>query len=321
MRIVFHGENARTFEPGFADLLGPGHEISVVADHPEGADAEAFRRAEVLIGIELDETHPRLEALRLYQAPAAGVDAIDQRLLPAGVPLCNAFGHERAIAEYVMAALLARHVPIADADRRLRKGDWRYWAGDPSATRTELGDRTLGLIGFGHIGRELAARGRAFGMRVVVANRSPVAPTALVDATHPLDRLGEVMRTADDVVVSLPLKPDTKGLIGRDAISAMKATGVLVNVGRGPVVDEAALYEALRDRRIGGAVIDTWYVYPHARNASPLPACRPFHELDNVVMTPHMAGWTHGTVRRRQQTAAENIRRLLAGEPLLNRIR
>ena len=127
------------------------------------------------------------------------------------------------------------------------------------------------------------------------------------------------MASADAIVVSLPLLPETRlpGRCGR-AVAAMRPDGVIVNVGRGPVIDEAALYHALHERRIGGAIIDTWYVYPTAAEPAPLPCRQPFHQLDNVVMTPHMSGWTTGMIRRRQETVAGNIRRLGRGEPLVN---
>ena len=100
----------------------------------------------------------------------------------------------------------------------------------------------------------------------------------------------------------------------------MKPDGLLINVGRGPVIDEQALYEALKSKQIGGAVIDTWYVYPTAQRAHPYPGTYPFHELDNIIMTPHMSGWTHGTIRRRQEVMAENIRRIREGKPLRNSV-
>jgi phosphoglycerate dehydrogenase-like enzyme len=261
---------------------------------------------------------PRPERLRLYQAPAAGVDGIDRACLPPNVPLCNCFGHEDAIAEYVMAALLMRYVPLVSADRELRRGDWSHGAGNANALRQELGDTTIGLLGFGHIGKAIAARAKAFGMRVIVANRSPVVPSPLVDRSFALDALPAFMASADSIVVSLPLLSGTRGLVDAAALAAMRPTGVIINVGRGPVIDEVALYEALQQGRIGGAVIDTWYVYPTAANAGPLPSRQPFQSLANVVMTPHMSGWSTGLVRRRQQAVAENIRRLARGEPLVN---
>jgi phosphoglycerate dehydrogenase-like enzyme len=320
MRIVFHGQNAANFIPGFQDLVAPGHEIAALPDHlTEKADIAVYQAADVIVGIRLDEQLPPLTKIKLYHAPAAGIDAIDASLLPAGIPVCNCFGHEHAIAEYVMTALLLRHVPIPDADKRLRQGDWHYW-GKPAVLRTELGSQTLGLLGFGHIGKTIAARAKAFGMRVTVCNRSAVPPGPLVDQSFMFERLGDFMASADAVVVSLPHLPETTGFVGAAALAAMRPAGVILNVGRGPVIDEAALYEALDKRRIGGAIIDTWYQYPVAGNATPQPSRLPFAALDNVVMTPHMSGWTHEMIRRRQQTVAENVRRLAAGQPLINRV-
>ncbi len=326
MKIIFHGANAAAFAPGFAEMLASGsndnkYEILLLPDRPsEKAHIEAFRSADVLIGIALDATHPVPEKLRLYHAPAAGVDAINRERLPAGAQLCCCFGHENAIAEYVMTALLLRHVPIPDADRDLRQGQWTYWAGgaSPKALRTELGDRTIGLLGFGHIGKAIAARAKAFGMRVTVANRTPVQASPLVDESYGLDRLHAFMGSADYIVASLPNIAETKGLVDASALSAMRADAVILNVGRGPVIDEAALYAALHARRIGGAIIDTWYAYPSTQNTNPHPGSLPFHTLDNCTLTPHMSGWTNGTIRRRQETMAENIRRLAVGERLIN---
>lgn len=318
MKIVFHGANARAFEPGFAALLERPHEILVVSDGAETpAERDAIASAEVLIGVKLDATVPKPERLRLYHAPAAGTDGIDRSRLPPSAPLCNAFGHEYAIAEYVMAAVLNRFIPLAAADRDLRKGEWTFWPSRPNTLRRAMGDTTMGLLGFGHIGKAVAERAKAFGMRVTVANRSPVA-SPLVDESYTLDQLPAFMASGDTIVASLPLLQETRGIVGAPALAAMRPDAVIINVGRGPVIDQTALYDALKQRRIGGAVIDTWYAYPADITSTTLPGRLPFHELDNIVMTPHMSAWTNGTVRRRQETMAENIHRLERGAPLMN---
>ncbi len=318
MKIVFHGANASAFEPGFASLLERPHEISVVSDTAgTTAEREAIAAAEILIGVKLDATVPKPERLRLYHAPAAGTDGIDRSRLPPSIPICNAYGHEYAIAEYVMAAVLNRFIPLAAADRDLRKGEWTLWPSRPNTLRREMGDSTMGLLGFGHIGKAVAARAKAFGMHVTVANRSPVT-SPLVDQSFGLDKLPAFMASADTIVASLPLLQESRGIVGAEALAAMRPDAVIINVGRGPVINQTALYEALKDRRIGGAVIDTWYTYPTDDNPVVLPGRLPFHELDNIVMTPHMSAWTNGTVRRRQETMAENIGRLERGEPLMN---
>ena len=172
------------------------------------------------------------------------------------------------------------------------KGEWPYRAGAAANIHGEIGGKTLGLLGFGHIGRAVAARAKAFGMTIHVANRSPVPVAGDVDASHGLDDLAAFYAAADFVVVSLPLLPETRGLVDAAAFDLMRPNAVLVNVGRGPVVHEAALYEALTHRRIGGAVIDTWYRYPEAEGEVTAPSRFDFAALDNVLMTPHMSAWT-----------------------------
>lgn len=319
MKIVFHGANAANFRKDFERLLPSPHMIVELSDGLDAAgERETFESADVIVGNKLGKAEPDPKAVRLYHAPAAGTDMIDVTKLPAGAALCNCFGHEDAIAEYVMASLLLRHVPLSTADGRLRQGHWDYWAGRPGALRTELGATTIGLLGFGHIGKAIAKRAKAFGMKVTVANRSPLRADVVVDQDFGLDTLPAFMKSADSIVVSLPLVEQTRGIVDARSLAAMRPGAVIVNVGRGPVIDEQALFDALSQRRIGGAIIDTWYVYPTLDSPTAQPSRLPFHTLDNVVMTPHMSGWTIGTVRRRQETIAENIERLERGQPLNN---
>jgi phosphoglycerate dehydrogenase-like enzyme len=132
------------------------------------------------------------------------------------------------------------------------------------------------------------------------------------------------MGSADIIVVALPLTPGpdgTTGLVDAKALAAMRPDAIIINVGRGGTIDESALYQVLSEGRIGGAMIDTWYQYPTRDTPNPHPATLPFHELSNVLMTPHMSGWTAGTIRRRQQTIAANIRHVMLGEPCVNVVR
>lgn len=322
MRIVFHGENAASFSQGFDRLVGDVASIDVLPDVLASRDDELkYSEADVIVGVRFGPDLPRPRNLQLFHVPGAGYDAVDFGALPPSAVVCNCFGHEQAIAEYVMAALLYRHVPLLDADRRLRRGDWAYWAGAPDRVHGELAERTVGLLGYGHIGKAIAVRAKAMEMNVHVANRSSIAPSPVVDRSFTLDHLQDFWGSADFIVVSLPLTAETTGIVGASAFAAMRSTAVIVNVGRGATVDERALYDALDNKRIGGAIIDTWYRYPSPGEAEVLPSTLPFHELPNVLMTPHMSGWTSGTIRRRQQTMAENIKRRLEGRPCLNIVR
>lgn len=318
LKVVFHGDNAANFRPGIENLLNHPHQIiSLSQGLDQSGEIAHFESADVVVGVALNQSMPTPRNMKLLHAPAAGTDSIDRACLPPQAKLANCFGHENAISEYVMAALLARHVPLHDADQALRQGEWRYFAGRPGALRTELSSQTLGLVGFGHIAKALAHRAKAFGMQVIVANRSAVESPE-VDKSFLLEKLNDFMAACDCVVVTLPLADNTRSLIDSKALSYMRTQAILVNVGRGAVVDEAALFESLKEHRIGGAIIDTWYQYPSAEKPICAPSQFDFASLQNVLMTPHMSGWTEGTVQRRQQTIANNINRLSSGQPLLN---
>jgi len=322
MRIVFHGEIAASFSHDFQRLVGETAQISVLPDVlTDPVHAQTYVAADVVVSHAFSGVLPQPRQLQLFHVPGAGYDAVDLDAIPDSAVVCNCFGHEQAIAEYVMAALLERHVPLADADRHLRQGHWTYAAGSSERVHGELAGKTIGLLGFGHIGKAIAARAKAFEMKVHAANRSPVPTSSLVDRSFGLNRLGEFWSSADVFVVSVPANADTVGIVSAESFAAMRASAVILNVGRGPTIDERALYEALRDRRIAGAVIDTWYSYPSPSHPSILPSKFPFHELGNVVMTPHMSGWTTGTINRRKQTIADNIGRRAAGRPCVNVVR
>lgn len=322
MRIVFHGDSAGAFSEGFADLLDSAADIVALPDEFAGeADRRAYAAADVIVSFKFNRMLPRPEGLKLLHVPGAGYDAVDFAALPASAVVCNCFEHEQAIAEYVIAALLMRQVPFADADRRLRSGDWAYKAGPVANVHDELAGKTIGLLGFGHIGQAVAARAKAFEMQVHVANRSPVVISALVDRAFLLSELPGFWASADFFVVALPLTAETNGIVGAASFAAMRPTAVVINVGRGPTIDERALYDALKGGRIAGAIIDTWYIYPSTASPNSHPSLLPFHELSNLLMTPHMSGWTRGTIRRRQRVIADNIERRMSGKACLNTVR
>ena len=261
--------------------------------------------------------------LKLVQVPGAGLDRVDRTALPAGAWLANAYGHETGIAEYVLGAMLALTRDFVRLDAALRRGTWEsQWAVGvaPPPTWPELAGRTVGIVGYGRIGQALARRARAFDMRVLAIRRDPRQSSA--DDLHLLggvEMLDEVLRRADYLVLTLPLSSATRGLIGPAQLALMKPTAMLINVSRGEIVDEGALYQALAERRIAAAALDVWYRYP-TEAAPMLPAHQPFHELPNVLMTPHVSGWTVGMIEARARLIAENIARITRGEAPLNRI-
>jgi phosphoglycerate dehydrogenase-like enzyme len=262
--------------------------------------------------------------LKLVQVPGAGLDRIDRAALPAGAALANVYGHEVGIAEYVIGAILAMARDLGRLDVALRQGRWlSQWAVGAAAPVPwpELAGKTLGILGYGRIGQALARRARAFDMDVCAIRRDPTrSDQDGLTWLGGLEALGDVVRQADYLAVTLALTDLTRGVLGERELAMMKPTAVLVNVARAEIIDEDALYRALVARRIAGAALDVWYRYPQAAGPT-LPSRRPFHELPNVLMTPHVSGWTEGMLRARAQLIAENIERIARGERPLNLIR
>jgi phosphoglycerate dehydrogenase-like enzyme len=325
LRVAFAGTFA-------ARLEGPvrahvGIPCDIIVDDERGIVA---RLAQVDVLVTLAFTREMAAAgrrLKLVQVPGAGLDRIDRSALGAGTRLANAYGHEVGIAEYVMGAVVALSRSFCRLDARLRRGDWEsQWAAatPPPAPWPELAGRTLGILGYGRIGQAVARRAQAFDMAILAIRRdvrpaaAPAPATALEFLGGPED-LDEILRRADYLLVTLPLTDATRGLLGPREFGLMKPTAVLINVARAEIIDEEALYQALAERRIAGAGLDVWYRYPTGPGPT-RPARRPFHELPNVLMTPHVAGWTDGTLQSRAKLIAENIRRTAGGEPPLNLI-
>ncbi len=260
--------------------------------------------------------------LRLIQLPGSGYDRIDFASVPATAQVAVCFEHERGIAEYVLMQAMSLSRRIRDYDQRLRVGDWStsMIAGDTPAR--ELRGRTIGIIGFGRIGREIAGLARHFDMRVLAYSRSGASTSTNPgpDVSFGPGELHTLLRNSDVVVVALPLTDETRGLIGRAEFAAMRPDAIVVNPARGAIIDEASLYEALSTRRIAGAAIDVWYQYPKSGSERIAPSRFPMHELDNLIMTPHISGYTDEMARGRIREIARNIDRLARGEPLMNRI-
>jgi phosphoglycerate dehydrogenase-like enzyme len=269
-------------------------EVALGAPHPD------------LIKDFLDQT----PGLRWLHTVSAGVERL---LIPEvterdGFTLTNNSGaYDIPIAEFVLAAILsaAKHLP--DYQRAQEASRW-----DREHTHTELRDATLVVLGMGSIGGEVARLACGLGMNVIgVRRRLDLSGIPGVSRVVPPEQLAEVAAEADFIAVTAPLTPATRGLVSRDVIARMKPGAWIVNIARGAIVDEPALLDALREKRIGGAAIDAWWT-------EPLPPDSEWWKLPNVIATPHSS---HSSPRVRERTLAlflENLRRWKAKEPLLN---
>ncbi len=256
----------------------------------------------------LEPVWPMAAGVRWVHSRWAGIEGL---LFPALVDspatVTNGRGSfSDSLAEWAMAAVLF----FAKDLRRMRRSQSaaRWDPFDPEWVK----GKTLGIVGYGDIGHAAARRARAFDMKVIgLRRRPPQAPDELADEVWPLERRLELMQRSDYVLVATPLTPETRRLIGAAEIGAMKATGVLINVGRGPCLDEAALVAALEAGRIRGAALDVF-------EKEPLPEGHPLYRLDNVLLSPHCADHVPGWLEDAMRLFLENLERFRRGRPLLN---
>lgn len=317
--VVLLGPIAAAAAGTLRDRTDTAVSISQFADLEDpGAYADALRSARIIVGTGIPEDGTLGPDLRLVQNVGAGVDSYDVERLPDDTYLCNVYEHSRSVAEHAVALTLAvrRRLVVMDAafrDGRNARRDDAY-----NGLFSELGGDTLGILGYGHIGQVLADIATGFDMDVVATRRSPDVdepPDPLSFLGGP-DDLETVLGCSDVVAVALPLTEETWNLIGEAELARMGSDAILVNVARGPIVDEDALFAALKSGTIGGAGIDVWYDEPDGDRT--IPSRRPFEQLDNVVATPHVAGWSSETWDSRWEVIAENIDRTVRGQEPVN---
>ncbi len=260
--------------------------------------------------------------LRWIHSPAAAVHQfLFPELVNSDVILTNARDvHGPVVAEHVMALIFALAKQIPQAVRFQTQHTWGQeliWRG-PALSGAEWGPRprelagaTLGLVGLGSIGRHVAKHAATLGMRTICVREHPEkAVPNFVDEVLPSSQLDQMLSRADYVVLAAPLTPATQRMIGREQLAQMKPDACLINVGRGPLVDEVALCGTLKEEKIGGAALDVF-------EKEPLPPDSPLWDLDNLLITPHTAGMTDKLWERHYTLFSENLRRYFSGQPLL----
>lgn len=320
MKALFLGNVAADTAAGIRAELPPGLAVEILAD-PQALlrSPDAAAAADILVSNHWRADYPPAPRLRLVQSVATGIELFDLAALPAGAAVCNAFGHESAIAEYVVMAWLALHHRLFEISGEFRaQGSWRSSWVESGMLHGEVCGSTLGIVGYGRVGHQVARRAAPFGVRILAANRSPREPEPGVERVLPMTELDRLLPECDTVALCTALGPETTGLIDTRRLALMKPTAFLINIARGQLIDEDAVYAALRDRTIGGAALDVWWQYPSAAEPQRRGSRHPFHALPNVILTPHNSGWTQGMVRRRWDEIADNINRFARGAPLIN---
>ena len=316
---VFHYSEAKQGSPdALVARLADGVNLRYGDKTPDPADYEILIAASPTP--ELLEASPRLRALII---PFAGPPRPTQDLLRQypHITVHNTPYNAVPTAETALALMLASAKFIVKGDQELRRNDWtlRY----SERPQLLLEGRTVLILGYGRIGRHVAPVCKALGMDVIGLRRTlqPEDKDDPFATVHETGELRALLPQAQVLLIALPETPETVGLIGQDELARLPRDAVLVNVGRGAVVDEGALYTALAEKKLAAAGLDVWYRYPktEAERTTTAPSSFPFRELDNVILSPHRAGWLGAEDESRMVALAEMLNAVAAGEPLPNK--
>ena len=291
-------------------------EIDTIKKYLKGVEA-------VIGGNFSKEDLEQAKKLKLIQIPFAGVDKLDFNLYKnyPDIFICNIHANKFAVAEHAFALILALTKNIVTNDRDLRLGKWH---GFPTKEPTvQLQGKSIGIVGLGSIGWEIAKIGHTLGMKVFALKRKieekDLKKKNILEFLGEKKDLEKVIKESNFIVVAVPLTKETKGLIGKKELKLMKGK-YLINISRGVVIDEEALFKSLKEGNLTGAAIDTWYQYPSSEQREVLPSKYDFNKLDNVVMSPHTAGYTDRALEENIKSVFDNIVKIYYGEEPESRI-
>ncbi len=293
----------------------PGHTFIQLQNYDRVP--EEIADTDVFIGWSLrPEQFAEARKLRWIHSPAAAVHQLMYpALIQSNVIVTNSTGiHGAVVAEHAIAILLALAKRLPQAMRYQAKHEWsqdELWHGSPPPR--EVADSTVLIVGMGSIGREFAARAKALGMRILAIRENPTKGLDGAHAVYSSAQIDEVLPQADYVLLCTPVTPATTGIMNAARLGKMKADAYLINVARGPLIDEAALLDALQKRCIAGAALDVF-------NEEPLAVGSPFWSLDNILITPHTAAVTERLWERHYRLIVDNMKRFLSGDPLVNQV-
>lgn len=299
------------------DIVFPNHSKEIIK--------QKITKADIIVGGELTESDLLIaKKLKLFQVPFAGVDKLDLEVFKKfpNVTVCNVHGNRFAVSEHAFALLLALTKNLINSDRDLRTGKWYgFITKEPTI---QLYGRNIGIIGLGAIGVEIAKKAISFGMNVYAIKRLAQKEEDL-KKKYGLTFLGipeeldYVIEHSDFIIITVPLTPKTENMFDESKLMKMKGK-YLINIGRGRVVNEEALYNSLRCGCLAGAAIDAWYQYPDKDYPEKLPSQYPFQELDKVILSPHNAGYSDKAIEENIFSVYKNISKIFHGEQPDNKI-
>ena len=287
-------------------------DVRVIVSADAAELAQAAPEADAILNGEFKDptlfkaVFPLATKARWVHTLSAGVEhVLTPAIIASPIPMTNGRGvFRRPLGEWAVSAMLHFQYGHRRLIRQQEQGVWEAFDIE------ELHGTTVGIVGYGGLGSAAAERAKAFGCKIAALRRKPVSDP-LVDQTYTRETLLEMMAACDFIVCAAPSTPETRGMIGAREIAAMKPSGVVINIGRGPVIDERALIAALEQGRIRGAALDVFEV-------EPLPAGHPFYKLKNILLSPHSADHTPGWQDRAVDCFLENFARFYQGEPLEN---
>ena len=317
-KLVIWDSGWAPYRGEFAARLDESWEVTAAPGGLDWLRAE-MHDASALVALRIPrEVLPESRQLEVFLFPGAGLLEDDPEGIPLGCSVTTVSEHETPVAEYVLMMMLAHVTRLRTYLASFREGRWDGSGRVGGAPHGELFGRTVGLFGYGRIGKAIALRARAFGMRVAAIRRSGIAEAGT--GTEP-DFLGtpedlpELLRQSDYLVIAAPLTDETRGRIGKTELETLPAGACLINVSRAEIVQEEALYAALESRVLAGAALDVWYRYPEP-GASGHGSRLPFHLLENVYCTPHYSAWSQGMILRRISRMCETLIRFSRGQEL-----
>ncbi len=262
---------------------------------------------------------PKTKNLKLIHLPGSGTDGVDFSLIPKGCKVCNVYEHEIAISEFIIANLLNWEIKLFNKINKFKNYNWEDSMMFSNNPHGELNDKKVAILGYGRIGKELAKKLHVFNSQITVITRTRIKKEKFFKKNLLVKNFIQNIKEFDYFVIACDLNETTLNLITKKEISLMKNTCVIVNVARGPIVNEKDLYTALKKNLIGGAIIDTWYKYPESKSKECFKPSRfNFGKLNNIVMTPHLSAISYNLLERRVKLISRNITALNENKKLIN---